>query len=176
MKSKIRVPEHHRLGVQKEGLLQFIKRCNNPETVVQIGVAIGDDTELWLETTPNTTIYSVDPWCCERFHKNYGEVGYKTFIERFKDFKNVIPVRLSSVDASKVFPDCFFDVVYIDAMHDYENNSQDITLWISKVKEGGIIGGHDYCDLWPGVIKAVDEKFGKDNIEWFKDSSWLVKL
>jgi len=38
-----------------------------------------------------------------------------------------------------------------------------------------MIGGHDYGYL-AGITKAVNQIFGKENVETFKDTSWLVKL
>ena len=33
-----------------------------------------------------------------------------------------------------------------------------------------------YFFLTDGIAKAVDEMFGKENVETFKDTSWLVRL
>ena len=67
------------------------------------------------------------------------------------------------------------DLVYIDSIHQYENVLEDIKIWLPKIKPNGMIGGHDY-EYLPNVTKAVDKVFGKQNIETFKDTSWLVKL
>lgn len=61
----------------------------------------------------------------------------------------------SSLDASCKFPDNHFDMVFIDASHKYEETKADIRLWYHKVKELGILAGHDY--YMPEVRKAVDE-------------------
>ena len=37
------------------------------------------------------------------------------------------------------------------------------------------IGCYDYCEESPGVIKAVNEMFGKPD-KVFSDASWIVKL
>jgi predicted O-methyltransferase YrrM len=68
--------------------------------------------------------------------------------------------ELDSVEASKLYADASLDFVFIDADHRYEMVARDIDAWLPKVKRGGIIAGHDFCN-WPGfgVIQAVTERF-----------------
>lgn len=70
--------------------------------------------------------------------------------------------ELDSVVASRLYDDASLDFVFIDADHSYAAVSRDIDAWIPKVKKGGIIAGHDYCN-WPGfgVIQAVTERFDR---------------
>jgi predicted O-methyltransferase YrrM len=67
-------------------------------------------------------------------------------------------LEMSSLDASCKFNDCYFDFIFIDASHRYEETKADIRLWYHKLKVGGIIAGHDYTGPEnPGVKQAVDE-------------------
>lgn len=90
--------------------------------------------------------------------------------------------KMTSVDAAKLFDDKSLDFVFIDANHKYDYVSADIAAWFPKVKSGGIISGHDYnademffagpnetMGVWPeeGVVRAVDEFFGKENIKLY---------
>jgi predicted O-methyltransferase YrrM len=51
-----------------------------------------------------------------------------------------------------------FDLVFIDAGHDYENVSKDIERATAILDENGLLAFHDYRSLQdPGVTKAVDE-------------------
>jgi hypothetical protein len=42
------------------------------------------------------------------------------------------------------FPDGYFDFLYVDARHDYLGVLQDLHDWWPKLREGGIMAGHDY--------------------------------
>lgn len=48
-----------------------------------------------------------------------------------------------------------FDLVYIDASHEYEDVAADIGAWLPLVRPGGVLFGDD-AD-WPGVARAVEE-------------------
>jgi hypothetical protein len=67
-------------------------------------------------------------------------------------------------------------MIYIDASHDYISVKEDINLWLPKLKPGGVICGDDYILGWPGVIQAVDEVFGKENINVVGYQQWWVKI
>ena len=89
---------------------------------------------------------------------------------------NVIPMVSDSVNASKMFEDGYFDIVYLDASHDYESVKADLKAWISKVKYGGILCGDDYIRGWDGVIKAVNECLGKENIKRVANQQWYLRV
>lgn len=87
-------------------------------------------------------------------------------------------IRKSSVEAAEEVPDSSLDFIFIDADHSYEGCKADIAAWSGKVKDGGLISGHDYKNTeYPcfGVEKAVDEFIAArglslelgDNFTWF---------
>ena len=74
-----------------------------------------------------------------------------------------------------MFDDDSIDFIYIDGRHDYESIKLDLELYLPKLKNGGIIGGHDYNKKnWPEVCRAVNEVIGEPH-KIFKDSSWIYK-
>jgi predicted O-methyltransferase YrrM len=105
----------------------------------------------------------------------------------------VKPLVMSSSEAAAILRDRSFDLIFIDGTHSYESTKMDIEQWLPKVVEGGILCGHD-CEaragnfdrkfLWqnrdcdtveaqgpfpcihPGVVLAVDEKFGSAAHLW----------
>jgi predicted O-methyltransferase YrrM len=96
--------------------------------------------------------------CVER------DEAYNQFIKNIENVRSIVnPIRLPSVEASKLYADNSLDFVFIDANHSYEFVKDDINAWYPKVKKGGILAGHDYIKLWSGVIQAVDEFILKHN-------------
>jgi len=78
--------------------------------------------------------------------------------ERKLLFRGVKMIKKTSLEAVNDFEDGSLDFVYIDADHHYEHAKQDIEIWFKKVRRGGVVSGHDYCQhLDFGVIQAVDE-------------------
>ena len=65
-----------------------------------------------------------------------------------------------------------FDLIFIDAIHEYEPVKQDIQHALTMLAKGGILAGHDYMAAWPGVIKAVDELIPEREVRY---SIWFTQ-
>jgi len=89
-----------------------------------------------------------------------------------QNYDSIEIFNLLSVDAAEKIENNFLDLVFIDANHQYLNVQRDILSWMPKIREGGIICGHDYGDRWPGVIKAVDELFPNKIINLIPDTDY----
>ncbi len=150
----------------------------------EIGVAYGGHAEHILSKT-NTTLYCVDPYLHFNEYDDPMNVSNEEFNKlfvftksRLKKFgSRVKMVRKDSVVALKYVPEKL-DFVYIDADHSYEGVSRDIGNWFGKIREGGIVSGHDYGHVnFPGVKKAVDEFFGRFGweIHSHKSGVWWVE-
>lgn len=67
-------------------------------------------------------------------------------------------VPLDSLNASCKFNGGSLDFVFLDSSHEYSQTRAEIFLWYDKLKEGGILAGHDfYSEENPGVGQAVRE-------------------
>jgi hypothetical protein len=192
--------EHFYDKIQKRTFFNFqnvyekiIKELPDNSKFVEIGVWRGQSVcfaavEI-INLKKNITIYAVDTWEGSK-EENLWEIDNETNIETiYENFLNniepvkdiIVPIKKTSVEASKLFEDKSLDFVFIDASHLYEEVKKDINHWFPKVKIGGYIGGHDYTNNEPfeknGVKVAVDEIFGKNievfNIGW---GSWLHKV
>lgn len=90
-------------------------------------------------------------------------------------------IRGSSVDVAMGFDDETLDVVYLDGDHTYDGVNFDIQAWLPKVKSGGYICGHDYCEGTTGggyaygVIDAVNEVFSTVDVTNDNPPSWYVR-
>jgi len=61
------------------------------------------------------------------------------------------------MEALNDFENRSLDFVYIDGDHTFDGVITDIVFWAQKVRHGGMIACHDYCNGYlSGVVKAVD--------------------
>jgi predicted O-methyltransferase YrrM len=95
----------------------------------------------------------------EIFKKNILEHNLTDTVELIKN---------SSIEASKRFPDSYFDFIFIDASHDYQSVKEDLNLWYPKLKEDGMIAGHDFEEKLPvELAKKLWEKENSDEFEHY---------
>jgi len=109
-------------------------------------------------------------------HELFDDDGaYKKFLSNIESVKDVVtPYRGKSVDVSKNFENEYFDFIFIDAAHDYNNVLNDLKCWFPKLKKNGIIGGHDYY-FDNEVALAVNDFFKEQKIE-INGPCWYVKF
>jgi predicted O-methyltransferase YrrM len=68
-----------------------------------------------------------------------------------------------------------FDSMFIDASHHYADCKADIEAWLPLLRPGGIISGHDYWAVHPGVMCAVNDVF-KDSFKVVDGTRiWVAK-
>jgi predicted O-methyltransferase YrrM len=91
--------------------------------------------------------------------------------ENLSDIPRIRLVKGNTIDAAADFADGSVAAVFIDHGLDYETYAATISAWQPKLREGGIICGHDYQANWPGVVQAVDEAFPQ-GVETFH-TCWL---
>ncbi len=89
---------------------------------------------------------------------------------------NIEIIRKSSLSAFILINDNSLDFVFIDGDHSYKAVKEDISLWVTKVKNSGFFIGDDYHISSPGVIQAVDEFCLKNNYKFqlIMDRIWVV--
>ena len=153
---------------------------------VEVGVYQGRTFRQLLRLCPGLDITGVDLYEPQLSHPGPekwipGENGndwdhetyYNDMLELCKKFSNRARIiKDYSVNASNQFDDDTLDFVFIDADHSYKGVCDDIDAWSPKVRKGGMIIGHDFH--FPGVKKAVIEKFGNDGFSTADDFLWLV--
>lgn len=146
--------------------------------VAEIGSFSGVSSETFAQKCKE--LHCIDAWSTywEITHESIMKVAETAFDNMIKNYTNIKKIKSLSKEAVQNYPDKFFDLIYIDAAHDYESAKTDIIMWLPKLKNGGIMAGHDYRYA-PNiqVYEVVEEIFGKTyKIEKYPDSSWAVKL
>lgn len=132
--------------------------------IVELGSFRGRSTKALAMSTPGT-IYAIDhfgsgptngldipPDLHEAFMSNLWSEIVRG---------RVVTMRMDTIRAASLLSSVGFmaDMVFIDADHQYESVSKEIDAYLPLVSKGGVISGHDYSAGWPGVVKAVDERF-----------------
>lgn len=77
------------------------------------------------------------------------------FQQNTSRYDNIWPLHANSLAAAKMISSgpTRFDLIFIDASHDYESVKADIEAWMPLLTPGGVLCGHDYM-RW-GVKNAV---------------------
>jgi len=131
---------------------------------VEVGVYRGRFTATLAKRTPKMQLIGVDAWKVYPGYKDYVETdleteAYADAVRRTQGYPNVKLMNAWSVDASKTFQDESIDYIFIDCNHTYEWVVEDLKAWVPKVRQGGIVMGHDYFVMKKlnfGVIQAVN--------------------
>lgn len=137
--------------------------------VAEVGVLGGEfSKEILSRCTPEQlilidTFFANDYAGQDRFTKR---THYSFIKDKFKeeiDLETVEVVRGLSWEILDLYPNHYFDWIYIDADHSYESVKKDLSKAHSKVKEEGVLVMNDYIfsdhhtlDKY-GVIRAVNE-------------------
>lgn len=158
------------------------------KTFVEVGCKSGRTTGFLLDAIPDLRVIAIDPWRdIPNAAESYKEWDFAAIEAEF--WKNIGEnkercemLRMTSIEAAGFSaipnmenPSARFDLVFIDAGHDYESCKLDIDLWWPLVRDGGYLCGHDYQHKFPGVMRAVAEFFPLLEVAIFPDSVWCVE-
>ena len=140
--------------------VQFMQQMKNP-VVLEIGCDIGDTSQFLLDCNEGLKLYTIDPYDdyvdWNGNNLNERQTLYEHVRERFAPYDDRFKLyRLTSDDAVDEFQKEFFDFIFIDGLHTYDQLSKDCANYYSKLKPGGIFAGHDYTVI-EGVNRAVNE-------------------
>ncbi len=154
---------------------KFLHLLPKGGVVAEIGTFRGDFSQAILDNAEPECLHLIDPWDYqekENYQVDESNVSKEEHEENFDHVRQIFKKEIAagrivlhrkmSVDAAKDFPDRTFDWIYVDGDHTYDAVSADLETFAPKVKQGGLILGHDYAnypgtgDLNYGVIEAVD--------------------
>jgi len=153
-----------------------IEKAVDGDIFVELGAYEGRSTCYMIDaikaSNKNIILYTVDNWLLKGIREENGQENghtldkdddeiYKKFCDNLGEerIKNLKILRMDSIEASKLFLDNSLKMVFLDTNHDYDHVLNEINHWYPKIKNQGIICGHDIHH--EGVYKAVMEKFKK---------------
>jgi hypothetical protein len=160
------------------------------ETIAELGVLKGRNAKFLFEKLKPKKLELIDSWSSEALVKGYSQFDslpegvmslsefefyfdgdpsdqktldriYNGVVEYFNDIPNVSIIRENTHAAAKHYDDGYFDMVYIDANHQFEYVLLDLKIWEKKLSNNGFIVLND-CVSSPearkqniGVLEAV---------------------
>lgn len=152
---------------------ELIRSAPSHLPIIEIGTLFGWSARLIsLFKAPETPLITVDSF---RWNPHgltpdqHCRITTDTLEEAIRDYS----VTLCEMDKA-VFQSSYDGaspgVVFLDANHSYQSTKQDIR-WAQRVG-AHVICGHDYSSRFPGVIKAVEECGGIENMA---GSLWVLR-
>ncbi len=136
--------------------------------IAELGVFRGNFSEQILHYCLPKKLHLIDMWI------GRAECGNQDgeFIETIDDMEGLFALMQSILEknislsrivtlhrdttqhALQQFPDGYFDFIYVDADHSEEAVYADLVF--SEMKGKRLLGGHDYCERFAGVMRSVD--------------------
>jgi hypothetical protein len=153
---------------------------------VELGVFEGDTFKHLLASCPGLRLAGVDLFDSDFFESTREgrpprafnlEKSYRDLCRWCVDHAPLRGelLRMTTTYAAGAFKDATCDFVFIDADHRYEAICKDIDIWLPKIRDGGMMIGHDYnVRDFPGVVQAVTERFGS-SVKLYEDHVWTVR-
>jgi hypothetical protein len=155
----------------RERLVEFLPKG---AVAAEIGVAQGDFATVMLEKCAPGKLHLIDPWggyesagddikragflaaaVGERGHgaafpphrtTAEDDLKFQDVQDRFRGDARLQFHRTFSYHAAPTLPDKHFDFVYLDGDHTYEYVLRDLFDYAAKIKDDGLILGHDYFE------------------------------
>lgn len=142
--------ENAKLLKNRQTLLEMLPKNG---VVAELGVNKGDFSDLIVKTNTPKKFHLVDFWGSARYNQDIRKSVESRFANQIGDKSIEINLGLSTEVAAK-FEDSYFDWIYIDTAHTYSVTIAELELYRAKMKDKGIIAGHDYIlGNWDGVVR-----------------------
>lgn len=142
---------------------------------------------------PKLKLILIDRWCVpppgdsyfqgskvmSRHPQSRFDHAFQDTLNKVKPFSNRVKIlKMTTIQAAEYIEDGSLDFIFIDSDHSYTGVMNDLTCWVSKVRKGGLISGHDWkngntnqdvaravCDFFHCKEKDIELSY---NNTWFK--------
>lgn len=143
--------------------------------LLEVGVNNAITSEFLLTRFTSLEFDGVDPYF--GVEDIYAEASAR--LQRFSDRSRLW--RRTSAAAASEFEPATFDIVFIDGDHSHDAVVEDLRIWRSRVRPGGLLAGHDLFNLaFEGVLEALVEVLATrevpETIHFSHDFVWWLQL
>jgi predicted O-methyltransferase YrrM len=162
--------------MDEHDLRWLAEEASKHSRIVEVGCWRGRSTTCLADNTPGV-VYAIDHWRGSEEHQPVdAERLYEMFREQMASYitaGKVVTFRADSTLAAANFAaNCeTFDMIFVDASHDYESFCADVRAWRPLVRPGGLFCGHDAGH--PPIVRALAELLPESHNE---NSMWVVRL
>jgi predicted O-methyltransferase YrrM len=158
-----------------------VKKFDSGAHFVEVGSFLGKSAVYMaveiINSGKNIKFDCIDHWEGSEEHSDNDKVNletlYEDFLKNIEPVKGVInPIKMSSIESSKLYKPNSLDFIFIDASHDTQSVREDLTYWMPRIKEDGIIAGDDInnAEVASAVMWFFDnKKLDIAGRQWFVD-------
>jgi hypothetical protein len=139
-----------KLITTREELLRILPQNG---VVAELGVDEGNFSQSILSINKPKKLHLIDFWGSKKYNQDKRKKVENKFSKYIESDEIEINLGLST-EVVESFEDNYFDWIYIDTSHSYKGTIEELELYSKKVKESGIIAGHDYIlGNWNGLVR-----------------------
>ena len=162
--------------------LEKLIRHKAIKVIVELGSWMGGSTRHMASLLPkHGKVYAIDTWqgtlneldshskiydLSKLYRQFLSNVIHATLTDK------IIPIKMDTLEAARIFVNLKPDLVYIDASHDEDSVYQDIQAWWPFVKDHGTMCGDDWD--YHGVKKAVLKFATNNNLDVYGNASFWM--
>jgi hypothetical protein len=171
----------------------ILSEYDHPITFLELGSWKGKSTTLIILSLPkNSKIICIDTFEGSENEQDTGHIEareegdpiYTQFMENLEAAKQLRPdievevLRGDTLELSNNFEKLVFDIIFLDTNHQMQHVRNDFFTYVDKLKEDGILIGHDIHRGCPGVVTFVYSILGKAGVALYNEkgcSLWSIK-
>ena len=152
--------------------IEILKDLNKNCVCAELGVAYGEFSDQILKILEPKLLVLIDSYPNDGNFVDEGSLDHlqKKFSNHVNN-KQVKIINRDSISSVSIFEKNYFDWIYIDTTHEYNQTLKELRAWKDRIKKDGFIFGHDYVmGNWEdgikyGVKEAVHQFCVEENRE-----------
>jgi hypothetical protein len=152
------------MPTQQYRVLNRLVQSNGWRHGAEIGVLRGKTLFALLDANPSLAMFAIDQWKQLPPRPNENAETYNDYdmnglcasvTQKAKTYHGRCQIlKGDSEEMAAMVENGTLDFVFIDGDHTEAGVARDIRAWAPKVKEGGMVLGHDWP--WPTVRRVID--------------------